>query len=78
MVALFGSAELIATRQWGPLTERRVALPSGPEIEFGVVPQSWADIDPPDPGTVRVVHDGLQIIYSPDGLLRGLVCTATE
>lgn len=73
-----GRAELIATRQWGPLTERRVALPSGLEIEFGIVPPSWASIDPPDPGTMRVVRDGLQIIYDPDGLLQALVGTATE
>ena len=71
-------AELIATRQWGPLTERRVALPSGLEIEFGIVPPSWASIDPPDPGTVRVVGDGLRIIYDPDGVLRALVGTATK
>lgn len=73
-----GRAELIATRQWGPLTERRVALPSGLEIEFGIVPPSWASIDPTDPGTMRVVRDGLQIIYDPDGLLQALVGTATE
>lgn len=73
-----GQAELIATRQWGPLTERRVALPSGLEIEFGIAPLSWASIDPPDPGTVRLVRDGLQIIDDPEGLLRALVATAAE
>ena len=73
-----GRAELIATRQWGPLTELRVALASGLEIEFGIVPPSWASIDPLDPGTMRVVRDGVQIIYDPDGLLRALVGRATE
>ncbi len=73
-----GRAQLVATRQRGPLTELRVALPSGLEIEFGIVPPSWASIDPPDPGTMRVVRDGVQIIYDPDGLLRALVGTAAE
>jgi len=62
-----GRAELIATRQWGPLTGRRIALPSGLEIEFGIAPPSRASIDPPDPGTVRVIRDGQQIIHDPDG-----------
>ena len=73
-----GQAELIATKQWGPLTERRVALASGLEIEFGIVPPSWASIDPPDPGTMGVVRDGVQLIYDPDGLLGALVGTAAE
>jgi hypothetical protein len=73
-----GQAELIATKQWGRITERRVALPSGLEIEFGIAPPSWASIDPPDSGTMGVIGDGLQIIHDPHGLLRALVGAADE
>lgn len=68
-----GSAQLVATKRWGELTERRIALPSGLEIEFGIVAPSWAGVDPLDLGTVRVVRDGLHIVRDPDKLLRRLV-----
>ncbi len=76
--AFLGRAELIATTEWGPLTERRIALLSGLEIEFGIAPVSWANIDPLDAGTMRVVRDGLQIIRDPDGRLRALVGAASK
>jgi hypothetical protein len=57
-VAVGGPARLVRTQDWGPLTERRIALQSGLEIEFGFAPRSWASADPVDPGTARVVGDG--------------------
>ena len=45
-------AEIVATQDWGPLTERRVALPSGLEIEFGFAPQTWALTHPVEGGVV--------------------------
>lgn len=68
-----GPAELVTSKRWGALGERRVALPSGLEIEFGIVEPSWALADPPDPGTLRVLSDGLDIIFDRDGLLRRLI-----
>ena len=67
------NARVIGTRRWGPLTERRVALPSGLEIEFGFAPASWADTSALDPGTATVISDGFRILYDPDGLLDQLV-----
>ena len=49
-LALDEPAETIRTRDWGPLTERRVSLPSGLDVEFGFVPPSWASTAPVDPG----------------------------
>lgn len=66
-------AELIRTRRWGPLAERRVALPSGLEIEFGFVPPGWASVDPVDPGTARVVADGCSPVHDPLGAFTRLI-----
>lgn len=65
-------AELVRTQDWGPLTERRVVLRSGLEVEFGFVPPSWAGVDPADPGTARVVRDGCSPLVDPDGALARL------
>lgn len=66
-------AELIRTQRWGPLTERRVALPSGLEIEFGFVPPGWASVDPVDPGTARVVADRCSPLLDPQGAFTRLI-----
>ncbi len=71
-----GAGDLVATERWGVLDERRIALRSGPEIEFGITEPSWAQAAPPDPGTLRVVRDGMDIIFDRDGLLERLVDAA--
>jgi hypothetical protein len=63
----------IRTQEWGPLTERRVRLPSGLEVEFGFAPPSWASTDPVDPGTTQVVRDGCIPLVDPEGLLATLI-----
>jgi uncharacterized protein len=68
-----GMAEPRRIARWGTVTERRVGLPSGLEVEFGIAPLTWAAIDPVDPGTRDVVRDGCRIIHDPDGLLRSLL-----
>ena len=71
-----GPAELVAATQWGVLAERRIALPSRLEIEFGITEPSWAQVDLPDPGTQRVVRDGMDIVFDRDGLLQRLLESA--
>jgi len=44
------------------LTERRVRLESGFEVELGLVPPTWAEADPVDPGTSTVVRGGCRIL----------------
>ncbi len=68
-----GGVELVWTRRWGTVTERRFALPSGLEVELGVAPPSWAANDPVDEGTWRVVADGVSVLYDPNGVLAGLL-----
>lgn len=72
-VAVAEPAELIRTQEWGPLTERRIKLASGLEIEFGFAPPNWADTDPVDPGTAGVVSNGCIPISDRGELLKKLV-----
>jgi uncharacterized protein len=45
------------------------------EVEIGFARPSWAEVNPLDPGTRRVVADGCRILYDPDRLLARL-CAA--
>jgi len=70
-------APVVRRAEWGALTERRLQLPSGFEVEMGFVAPSWAAADPVDPGTAAVVGDGgLLPVYDPDGILAKLAATA--
>jgi len=77
-VAAFGATGVVHTQQWGVLTERRVALAGGLEIEFGVTSPEWASTDPPDAGTRDVASDGLVVLYDPEGLLAKLADAASR
>lgn len=66
-------AALVRTRDWGALTERRVALPSGFEIEFGFVAPTWASTEPLDAGTATVVRAGCRPLHDPSAVLGRLV-----
>ena len=71
-----GGLGVAATRTWGALTERRLVLPGGLEADVGIVPPSWARTDPVDPGTARVVRDGLEVLHDPAGQLARLLVAA--
>lgn len=47
------------------------------EAEFGVTDQAWMEL-PIDPGTARVMNDGLQILYDPAGRLAKAVAFAAS
>ncbi len=71
---LLGSpAELIRCADFGAVQERRIRLADGLQVEVGVGVPSWADTTPVDPGTRRVVADGMRPIYDPTGLLARLI-----
>jgi uncharacterized protein len=55
------------------LTEVRHRLPSGLEVDVGVVDRAWAATTPVDPGTARVVQDGFVVLHDPAGVLGLLV-----
>ena len=68
-----GGVRLVRTLDWGGVTERRIALPSGLEVEFGIGAPAWASEDPLDDGTHRVASDGMRVLHDPDGLLGSLL-----
>lgn len=68
-----GGVRLIRTLDWGGVTERRFALPSGLEVELDIGTPAWASVEPLDEGTRRVASDGIRILHDPDGLLALLV-----
>lgn len=65
-------AEVIRSVEWGPLREIRVRRQSGLVVEIGVTPVSWADTDPVDAGTHRVIDDGHRVVHDPAGVLARL------
>jgi hypothetical protein len=75
-IAAFGATGLVRTQEWGVVTERRMAMASGLEVEFGVTSPKWAATDPLDAGTRAVASDGLVALYDPEGLLAELVDAA--
>jgi uncharacterized protein len=77
-LADLGDPPIVRTQRWGVLLERRVQLPSGLDVEFGFVPPAWAGTSPIDPGTLRVVRDGLRELYDPHGVLAGLVRAVSD
>lgn len=66
-------AKVVGTRDWGSLTERRVLLPSGFEIEFGFAAPTWASTSPPDAGTAGVVRTGCRPLHDPSNALELLI-----
>jgi predicted nucleotidyltransferase len=67
------AAPMVRSQLWGAVSERRVRLESGLEVEFGFANPSWAATFPVDEGTARVVTDGCRPIYDPDGLIDRLI-----
>ena len=67
-----GLGNLVQTKDWGAIKERRLRLPDGLEIEVGIGEPTWASVDPLDPGTRDVVNNGMRPLYDPDGLLQRL------
>ncbi|KQZ85566.1 nucleotidyltransferase [Microbacterium sp. Root166] len=64
-------ARLIRSKEWGPVKERRMRLPSGLQVELGFAASDWAAV-PLDPGTRRVLSDGHRIVYD-TGILTAAV-----
>lgn len=71
-----GPAEPIGTAAWGALTEQRLRLPSGLELDVGIADPSWAATQPIDPGTRKVIGDGVEVVYDPRRRLEELIAAA--
>ena len=68
MATLTPGATEIRRQTWGLVTERRMLLPSGLPVEFGVTSAEWAAL-PLDAGTARVLGDGACMLYDPYGVV---------
>jgi hypothetical protein len=55
-----------------------VRLASDLEVEFGFTTSHWAATDLVDRGTERVVQDGCQVLYDPEGMFRALLTAAAD
>lgn len=66
-LALAEPARIVRTQDWGPVTERRVRLSSGLEVEFGFVSPSWAATDPVDPAQRALSVTGASRSKTPVG-----------
>src|ERR1700685_3934416 len=64
----FGAVSRFRDEDWGRLRSRRVDYIGGLEVEFGFAVSAWASADPVDPGTRRVVADGIVRIYDPKSI----------
>lgn len=65
--------ELTRVQSWGPITERRFRTRTGLEVEINIGLPEWANTDPIDPGTHRVVADGARTLHDPSGVLAALL-----
>jgi predicted nucleotidyltransferase len=63
---LFGELEQATTETWGCVETVRAIYETGLEIEYNFSAPSWAGV-PVDSGTLRVVNDGLKILFDPKG-----------
>ena len=61
-IRLFGEVSRQQIEEYGALTSIRVWYSDGREIEYGVTSEHWADI-PLDPGTQRVISDGMRVLF---------------
>lgn len=68
MHGLVPGSRLIRTRQWGPVTERRLVTPRGGHLDVGITKPAWAAL-PLDPGTHQVLASGAQALHDPQRLL---------
>ncbi len=74
--AEFGDVVADTREDWGSVQSRRVHYTDRLEVEFGLTTAQWASL-PLDPGTRRVVADGFQILYDPNGLLQRCLAGAS-
>ena len=70
-VSLFGEVEEGAVEDWGRVRTVRIFYRAGSEVEFNFTAPDWAAI-PVDPGTRRVVSDGMQILFDPQEYLKAM------
>jgi hypothetical protein len=67
-VSLFGEVAECREEDYGRVTSVRAFYGGGLEAEYGFAAPDWAAA-PIDAGTLRVVTDGMEVLYDPRGIL---------
>ena len=67
-VELFGTVRQTEVETWGHVRSIRAWYRDGREVEFAWAPLDWASV-PLEPGSERVIRNGLILLYDPLGLL---------
>jgi predicted nucleotidyltransferase len=65
----FGRIARTVEERWGRVRTWRVWLADGGELELGFTTPDWASV-PLDPGTRRVVEDGIRLVFDRTGAFR--------
>jgi hypothetical protein len=77
LATLTPGATEMRRQAWGPVTERRMLLPSGLPVEFGVTTAEWAAL-PLDAGTARVLGDGASLLYDAYGVVASALVAVSD
>ncbi len=67
----FGPISRWQKEDWGRVISMRVWYQDGLEVEYGFALLDWAE-PPVDPGTQRVLDDGVKVLFDRDGALGSL------
>ncbi len=71
-VSFFGEVQKITQEDWGIVKTWRVFFDHAMEVEFNITTEEWSNTNPIDPGTRRVVSEGMEIVYDPQAILSQL------
>jgi len=71
----FGDVSRQRIEDWGLVTSVRVWYRDGLEVEYGLTDANWAAM-PLDEGTLRVLADGLRVLFERESLLSRCVAGA--
>lgn len=72
LVARLGFRAAAKAEVYGVTRAWRLWLTPQVELELGIADTSWAETRPVDPGTRRVVRNGMNALVDKDGLLHAL------
>lgn len=66
----FGEVERVKDETWGNVKTKRLFYKNGLEVEYNFDTKEWAN--PKDPGTKKVVSDGMKILVDKEQILRAI------
>jgi Streptomycin adenylyltransferase len=67
-VSRFGADSECRIEDWGKVRSLRTFYSDGLEVEYGFTTPDWAQ-KPMDAGSLRVVSDGMKILFDPQNIL---------